>query len=287
MPHLENRARTVLKHPVRFALKTLKSFQKNRGLLLAGAVAYNALLSLVPLIILSVVVLSQIIDETELIQTLGHYLEWLVPSQSKTVMGELQDFLAYRTVIGWMLAGTMLFFSSLAFSVLESAISSLFNHRHEDHQRHFLVSVLLPYCYVMLLGIGLLFVTVASSYIQVIGSETIHILGRQWSLSGVPGLLLYLIGLGGEIVIVSSIYLVMPVGQLEPKHALIGSIVPVFLWEIIRHILVWYFSNLSQVGVVYGSLTTAIVVLLSLEIAAGLLLLGAQIISEYEQLPDD
>ena len=35
---------------------------------------------------------------------------------------------------------------------------------------------------------------------------------------------------------------------------------------------------------VYGSLTTAIVVLLSLEIAATLLLFGAQVISEYERL---
>ncbi|MDP3170058.1 MAG: ribonuclease R, partial [Polaromonas sp.] len=41
---------------------------------------------------------------------------------------------------------------------------------------------------------------------------------------------------------------------------------------------------LSQVNVVYGSLTTAIVVLLSLEIAATLLLLGAQVISEYERI---
>ena len=35
---------------------------------------------------------------------------------------------------------------------------------------------------------------------------------------------------------------------------------------------------------VYGSLTTAIAVLLSLEIGATLLLLGAQVISEYERL---
>ncbi len=38
------------------------------------------------------------------------------------------------------------------------------------------------------------------------------------------------------------------------------------LWEIIRHALGWYFGNLSQVTVVYGSLATAIIVLLSLEI---------------------
>jgi uncharacterized BrkB/YihY/UPF0761 family membrane protein len=48
-------------------------------------------------------------------------------------------------------------------------------------------------------------------------------------------------------------------------------------------VLRWYFATLSQVSVVYGSLTTAIVVLLSLEIAAILLLLGAQVISQYER----
>jgi len=40
----------------------------------------------------------------------------------------------------------------------------------------------------------------------------------------------------------------------------------------------------SKVNVVYGSLTTAIVVLLSLEIAATLLLFGAQVIAEYERI---
>ena len=48
--------------------------------------------------------------------------------------------------------------------------------------------------------------------------------------------------------------------------------------------LVWYFASLSQVSVVYGSLTSAIVVLLSLEIGATALLLGAQVISEYERV---
>jgi len=38
------------------------------------------------------------------------------------------------------------------------------------------------------------------------------------------------------------------------------------------------------VSVVYGSLTTAIIVLLSLEMAATVLLLGAQVIAEYERI---
>ena len=80
-------------------------------------------------------------------------------------------------------------------------------------------------------------------------------------------MLLYLLGLAGEIFVLTSVYLVMPVGRLSLRHALIGGVTAALLWEMTRHVLVWYFATLSQVNVVYGSLTTAIVVLLSLEIA--------------------
>jgi uncharacterized BrkB/YihY/UPF0761 family membrane protein len=76
----------------------------------------------------------------------------------------------------------------------------------------------------------------------------------------------------------------MPVGRIKLAHALVGGVTAALLWEITRHILVWYLRTLSQVNVVYGSLTTAIVVLLSLELAATLLLFGAQVIAEYERI---
>ena len=111
--------------------------------------------------------------------------------------------------------------------------------------------------------------------------------GRDWSLSGLSGVLLYLLGFAGEVFVLTSVYLVMPAGRLHWRHALIGGVTAAVLWEITRHVLVWYFATLSQVNILYGSLTTAIVVLLSLEIAATLLLLGAQVISEYERIGVD
>ncbi len=277
-------ARYVLAHPGRFLWQTVKAFRANQGLLLAGAVAYYALLSIVPLLILSVIVLSHVIDQAELLTTVGRYLEWLIPGQSRAIVGELGNFLLHRDVIGWVLLATMLFFSSLAFTVLESAMSVIFLHRVAARRRHFLVSALLPYGYILSLGAGLLLVTLVAGSLQVMGEESFSFVGREWSLSGVSGLLLYLLGLVGEVFVLTSVYLVMPVGRLALRHALIGAITAALLWEVTRHVLVWYFSSLSQVNVVYGSLTTAIVVLLSLEIAAALLLFGAQVISEYERI---
>ncbi|MDO8375794.1 MAG: hypothetical protein Q7S91_01225, partial [Aquabacterium sp.] len=72
----------VLQSPGRFALQVLRGFRANQGLLLAGAVAYYALLSIVPLLILTVIALSHVVDQVELLQTVRRYLEWLVPGQS-------------------------------------------------------------------------------------------------------------------------------------------------------------------------------------------------------------
>ena len=48
----------VLKHPGSFAVRVLKSFSANQGYLLAGAIAYNTLLSILPLLILALIGLS-------------------------------------------------------------------------------------------------------------------------------------------------------------------------------------------------------------------------------------
>jgi YihY family inner membrane protein len=267
-----------------FILRTLKGFRANQGLLLAGAVAYYALLSIIPLLILVAIVLSHMIDAGELLATIERYLEWLVPGQSHAIVGELANFLAHRDVIGWLLVATMVFFSSLAFTVLENAMSVIFHHRVAVRRRHFLVSALLPYCYILFLGIGLLVVTVVSGSLNAMGGESVNFLGRRWAVDDFSAAALYLMGVGGEILVLTSIYMVMPVGRLKLRHALVGGVTAALLWELTRHILVWYFATLSQVNVVYGSLTTAIVVLLSLELAATLLLYGAQVIAEYERI---
>ena len=281
---IDPRTTYVLKNPVVFALRVLKGFQANQGLLLAGAVAYYALLSIVPLLILMVIALSQFIDQNVLLATLNTALEYVAPGEGKTVVAELKSFLDHREVIGWVLLVTMLFFSSLGFKVLENAISVIFLHRVAQRRRHILVSLLLPFGYIFFIGAVLFVGTFVIVDLAAIGGEHIVILGHSWSLSGFSRWLIYVAGVLGEILLISSIYYFMPVGRLSASHALIGGATASLLWEIIRHALGWYLGTLSQVNVVYGSLTTAIIVLLSMELAATLLLLGAQVIAEYERI---
>ncbi|QPF75970.1 YihY/virulence factor BrkB family protein [Roseateles sp. DAIF2] len=281
---VDPRAAQLLRHPGRFLLDVLKAFRANQGLLLAGAVAYYALLSVVPLLILTVIALSHLVDQGELLRTVGRYLELLVPGQSAAIVGELARFLAHRDVLGWVLLASMLFFSSLAFTVLENALSVIFHHRVAIRRRHFLVSAVIPYVYILSLGIGLLLVTLVAGSLQALGQQRVEFLWHSWSLGGISGALLYLLGFAGEVFVLTSVYLVMPVGRPSLQHALFGALAAALLWELSRQLLVWYFGTLSQIGAVYGSMTTAIAVLLSLELGASLLLFGAQVIAEYERL---
>ncbi len=277
-------AKKIAEDPLCFLKQTFRAFRANQGLLLAGGVAYYTLLSIVPLMIILVIILSHVVDAEQLMETLGRYLEIVVPGQAGPLIDELRSFIAHREVIGWTLAVTLVFFSSLAFSVLENAMSVIFYHRVLTRKRPLVVSLLIPYLYILMLGIGLLVVTLMAGALQSLALTTLDLFGHDLSLSKVSRGILYAIGIGGEVLVLASIYFVMPVGRLSWRHALIGGVSATILWEISRHILVWYLATLSQVRTVYGSLTTSIIVLLTLEVAAIVLLFGAQVIAEYERI---
>jgi YihY family inner membrane protein len=284
MKLIDPRTAHVLRNPVAFARQVLKAFQANQGLLLAGAVAYYALLSIVPLLILMVIALSQVIEQDVLLTTLRRALEYVVPGEGRAVVEELKAFLDHRAVIGWVLLITMLFFSSLGFKVLGNAISVIFRHRVQKRRRHFFVSLLLPFGYIVFISTMLFVGAIVMADLAAMGAESFVLLGHSWSLTGFSHVLIYAVGLIGEILLISAIYYFMPVGRLSVHHALIGGVTAGLLWEVVRFALRWYFGTLSQVSVVYGSLTTSIVVLISLDMAAALLLLGAQVIAEYERI---
>src|SRR5215210_7462361 len=160
------RIATVLRHPGAFALAVIKQFRANQGVLLAGAVAYYTLLSLVPLLIVVLLALSHIVPEDRLLSMLREYLEFIVPGQSNALIQELRLFLAHREVIGVFLLLTMLFFSALAFTILQNAMSVIFEHRVTIRRRHFLVSAVMPYLFVLFLTIGLLIITVVAGLLE-------------------------------------------------------------------------------------------------------------------------
>jgi membrane protein len=266
-----------------FLLGVLRGFKRNQGLLLSGAVAYYTLLSIVPMLILTLVVLSHFMDKEQLLQTVATYLGLVVPGYAAYLTEQVRSFLEHRHVVGVIGFIVMLFFSSLAFTVLENAMSVIFFHRVRIKRRHFLVSAVIPYVYILLLGLGILLVSFIAGTLQSLEGHRIVVFGWTLSFEGFYVAILYIIGTIGEVLMLTSLYLVMPVGRITFRYALMGGLTATILWEVTRHILVWYYSTLSLVNVIYGSLAAAVVALLSIEASAIILLLGAEVIADFER----
>jgi len=266
-----------------FILRVLRAFKRNQGLLLSGAVAYNTLLSIVPMSTLALIVLSHFIEEEQLFYTLSTYLEMLIPGYAATLTDQVRIFLEHRKVVGMIGILCILFFSSIAFMVLENAMSVIFSHRVRIERRHFLISVIIPYVYIFLIGLAILLVSFLIGAIETLENRPLTILGLILSLGGTSRVVLYVLGILGEVPMLTSIYLVMPVVRSKFYHALIVGITATFLWEITRRLMVWYYSVLSMVNIIYGSFATAVVALLGIEAVAVILLLGAQVIAELER----
>ena len=266
-----------------FLLRVVRGFTRNQGLLLSSAVAYHTLLSIVPLSILALSVLSHFIEGERLIHTLTTYLEMLIPGYAATLTEQVRVFLEHRKVIGIIGFLGMLFFSSIAFSMLENAMSVIFFQRVRIQRRNFLISAIIPYGYILLMGLGIVLVSFIAGALDILAKRQLLLFGWSLSLEVTSRAALYMLGILGEVLMFTSIYWVMPVVRITFRHALNGGTTATVLWEITRRVLVWYYAALSMVNLIYGSIATVVVALLSVEAVALILLLGAQVIAELER----
>jgi membrane protein len=266
-----------------FTGRVLADFMRNRGILLAGGVGYNFLLSIVPLFIVCAALLSSVVDEGLLVDTIRTQAQIVSPGHAALLVGAVEEFLASRAVVGVVGFVVLLFFSGLAFRMLEDAMAIIFRRRAHPTGRSLWVSALLPYLFVLVLTAAVLALTVLAAMVGRVSGRSIGLFGIELSLERAPAAALYTFGFIGLGLLFASLYKVLPVTRVCPRRALVGGFVAAILWEMTLSGLRYYFENISLVNAIYGSFATLVVVLLGLELGALILLFGAQVIAELER----
>ena len=207
----------VLADPGAFAWRVLKGFRANQGLLLAGAVAYYALLSIVPLLILMVIALSHVDRPGRAAAARsGRYLEWLMPGPvagGGRRAGELPRP-PRRHRLGAAGDDAVLQLAGVH-RAGERDVGDLPAPRRDAaaalHRLGAAAVLLHPVPGRRAAGGHARVGQPAGDRRRRASTCS----AASWSLSGVSGVLLYLLGVAGEIFVLTSIYLVMPVGRLS------------------------------------------------------------------------
>jgi membrane protein len=275
-------ASLTLRRLGKFLLRVLRHLSKNKALLLAGGVAYNALLSIVPMMAVVLVALTHVWDKEQLVEIISHELNLLIPSQADVIVSEVATLLDNRDLVGGIGLGVMLFFSTWAFKMLEGALAVVFARSRARRKRSFWMSALLPYIFVVAIAGGLLVLTVMVALLERLAEAEVVLFGYELYLGSGPAFALKLSGIVTLIFMFTAVYRVMPITEVSWRRALTGGVAAALLWDVLRRALMVYFSKISLVNVVYGSLATVIIALLTLEIGTLIILLGAQIISELQ-----
>jgi len=264
-----------------FLVAVLRQFRGNKGILLAGGVGYNTLLSIVPLFIIVALGLSHIIEPGQLVGTIHHELQFIVPGHADRLAEAINRFVEQRNLVGTVVFLVLLFFSTIAFRTFETAMEVIFESRGSD--RHFLVSFLLPYAFVALLGVTVIALTAATAVLEGLAGQTLQWFQYTLEVPEISDGVLYVLSLFGLVALFTALYKAIPPAEVATRHAVIGAVFAGALWEVVRSFVVWYFTSISVVNVVYGSLTTVVIVLLTMEVASVIILLGAQVIAELER----
>ncbi|BBI64909.1 hypothetical protein HSBAA_62150 [Vreelandella sulfidaeris] len=248
----------------------------------AGGLQYTALHRAAFAVL--VVLLTQVVDQQHLLNVLAIQARHMAPAHAEVLLEAVRSLLDSRDVIGILSFPILLLFSSFAFRMLEDALAIIFHAPESPHiKRSVWVSVMLPYAFMVVLGAGLMALTLVVTLASSLNTLVFLLFERELPLANFSEPVLNLASFIGVFLLFSAIYKVLPVVRIALHRAVVGGFVAALMWEGVRLLLVYYFANLSFVNAVYGSLATLVIVLISLEVGAIILLLGAQVIAELER----
>ncbi|MFB6372597.1 MAG: ribonuclease R, partial [Bradymonadaceae bacterium] len=88
----------------------------------------------------------------------------------------------------------LLFFSSIAFRTFESAMEVIFE---SEPDRHFLISVLIPYGFIGLLGLSIVALMIVSFILEILAGRTLTLLTLSVTIPEISGAVVYLVSFAG------------------------------------------------------------------------------------------
>lgn len=247
--------------------------------LLACAVAYCALLSLVPLLIVGVAGLGFFMGSSsralhDVIVSVRGY----VPINPSFLRETLERVLQDRHVIGFFGLCGLLFAAHQAFLALIPAMNVIWvasETRHWITQRFIAVGA--TFLTLILLSADL----AASAGIAIVSQRTIphipnHInaLLAQVSLALVPLCIITLLFV--------ALYQLLPDRPIPRKAAFLGAVIAALLWQVTKIGFAFslvYFNNYDRL---YGSLGSLVILVVWMYYSVAILLLGAEIAADYE-----
>lgn len=251
-------------------------FYKDDGFNLAAGLAFFAILSTIPMVLIVISVLGHTIgQEEELFQTITRWLQSTLPQVQPEFLAFIRGLVDKKVTSGWLGMFFLFFVASLLFSNIEHILDRVFKTsklRNFWHSRAF--------------SILLLFMTAFLFFVP-------RLLNLLTSRLPAEGFFIHLSQLfSGDLVYFFTHALVfflllkiVPNQSMPTKKILVGALIFAISTVLARQIFRWYLEiTLERYHLVYGSLSILVVLIVWIYYLALLFIFCAEVVSVLQGL---
>lgn len=254
--------------------RTVQEFLRDDAISTSAGIAYYALFSLFPLLLALIALLSLFLDPAQVREQLIRMASQALPGSAGLVSENVNAVIEARGTIGLAAAAGLLWSSLAIFGAIRQALNRAWG---VQRKRSFIGQKLLELAMALSIGLFFLASVAATAFFQVVArlgiGETV-----LWGLGQA------LLPLALSFLVFAVLYKVVPHTDVAWSDVWPGALVAALLFEAAKNLFAWYLSTFANYTLVYGSLAAVIALLFWAYLSAIILLLGAELSSEYARL---
>jgi membrane protein len=280
--------RLTPRHILQLGVRSAREFSEDGCTQMAAAISYYVLFSLFPLMILAVGVTGLLLQDSQFQDDLIEFLQEQLPvdqggeediaDQVRDVAGVGSGALGLFGLIGMAWAGSGMF------GVIRRSLNRAFD---IEGARPFVRQKVVDFAMMAVLGMlfvasiaatGTLRTARAATRDVAVLSDFADSIGFAWDIGT------FLIPVMVSWLAFFLLYWLVPSTHVKKHEALIGAVLASVLWECAKIGFAVYVENFGNYDAVYGSLGSVVIFLFLVFISANILLLGAEVASEYPRV---
>ncbi|MFA4915180.1 MAG: YhjD/YihY/BrkB family envelope integrity protein [Syntrophales bacterium] len=257
-----------------------KNYRKNGGTNQAAAISLYAILSIIPLFILTILLGSHIFSSYPNIQgELVQAIRGFHPYFSEALLDQLGQMEQKKQLLSWIGIVSLVWFSSMIFGAIETALNITFRSKGI---RNYFVSKLLAIAMIPI-GWTIVIVSVGITYLATILAKQPVMINAGY-LSFVNNTLFrYIIPFTLTVAFIIIVYKIIPRGKINSIGAILAGVIFSALMEVAKHFFTWYVSDYTRYNLIFGSLETVVVLVIWVFYVAVIFLFCAELLSSYQR----
>jgi membrane protein len=256
----------------------------SEGLTHAASIAYYALLSLFPIVLLALSILSSATSDAADRDAVVRFVFRYFPRQFGFITGQIDAF--QTSPVSFGVGGIlMLVWASLG---VFNAITAAVNHawaveKRRSFLKHRLVGFLMMVSAALLLMVAL----VIASLVRLAETRLGQAIDRSpWWVDNFSGVFASYLATVLLIGCVALIFYFIPNTRVRFRDVWPGAILVGVLWRMALSLFSWYAADLASWNVIHGSIAVFVVFLLWIYVSAVILLYGVEMTASYARLQE-